>query len=281
MHDSFLRPFGPVAAAQRTIFLEITAWMMIVVLPVLVLVPLFAWRYRRGRNRAAWRPDWQFSRRLEWLVWGVPVLVVAAMAIGVGSRAARFDPYAAQPGAGPPLEIDVVALDWKFLFLYPAEGVASAGQLVLPVGRPVRLRLTSDSVMQSLLIPALGSQIYAMAGMVTQLNLVADRAGRMTGRNTQYSGDGFHAERFAVRALPQAGFRAWIAALRHDGVALDAARYRVLASRGTLDEAHRRLATPAMPADALWFNAVPPDRFARVVARYRPPVAGQRAGGRP
>lgn len=272
---SFLDPHGPVAATQRDLFFQVTAWMMIVVLPAIVLVPIVAWRYRRRATRSAYQPGWHFSWPLEILVWGVPVVVVVILAALIVGKARSLDPYAAIPSAQPPLEVEVVGLDYKWLFVYPQENVASVGVLALPVDRPVRFRLTSDTVMQSFMIPALGSQIYAMAGMVTELNLLADRPGVLMGQNTQFNGFGFQAQKFQALAMPPADFAGWIAQAKAGDRPLDVATYGLVSRKGTL--ADLRDDFDFDPARGLIFSAVEPALFSRVVARYRPDAAHRHA----
>ena len=218
---SVLHPHGAVAAAQRNWLFEITALMGIVVLPVLVLVPLFAWRYRHGNKKATYRPDWAFSWPLEFMIWGIPVVIVAVMSYIIIADETRFDPYAAIKPGEAPLEVQVIALDWKWLFLYPQQGIATVGTLALPAGRPVSFHLTSDATMQSFFIPALGGQIYAMAGMVTRLHLIADAPATLLGENTQYNGNGFMKEKFTVAVMSPADFASWSARMRNSGRTLD------------------------------------------------------------
>ncbi|MBI1202089.1 MAG: cytochrome ubiquinol oxidase subunit II [Rhodopseudomonas sp.] len=270
----FLDPHGPVAALQRALFFEIVGWMMIVVLPVLLLVPLFAWRYRRRNTAAVYRPDWTFNRPLEFALWGVPIAVVAVLSYLVLRDEIALDPYAALASKQKPLQIEVVGLDWKWLFIYPEQHIATVGQLALPLGRPVHFRLTSDTVMQSFAIPALGSQIYAMAGMVTQLNVEAERPGSLRGLNTQYNGDGFPRQTFSVPILTSDDFKDWVDTVRVKGRALDPAGYALLSQRGTAAAAHRALATSTMPAGALYFSGVAPGFFAAIVGQYHQVAAG-------
>ena len=182
---------GPVAAEQWHLYLIVGAVLVFVAGPVLLLVPLIAWHYRLSNKGDAYRPDWGFSWPLEILVWIPPIGIVIGLAFLLWSATHRLDPYRPLTAAQPPVEVQVVALDWKWLFIYPDEGVATVNQLVIPVGRPVHLSLTSGTVMQSLLIPQLAGQIYAMAGMKTQLNLAASRAGVFRGQNTQFNGRGW------------------------------------------------------------------------------------------
>jgi cytochrome o ubiquinol oxidase subunit II len=269
--SSFLTPAGPIADAQRKLFFDIVYLMLIVVVPVLLLVPLFAWRYRHSNRSAQYRPEWAFSWPLEFLIWGIPCVIVAIMSVLIVTRESPLDPYAPLPSKSgePPLQVQVIGLDWKWLFIYPQQHIATVGVLGLPVGQPVRFHLTSDTVMQSFFIPALGSQIYAMAGMVTKLNLRADRFRPMVGRNTQFNGDGFHLERFTVAAMSLQDFSAWVGEVRAHGRPLDASTYGQLAARSTAQQAHDQLAMTGTPKSVLYFSKVSPDFFDGVVGKYR------------
>lgn len=268
---SFLDPHGPVAATQRDLFFEIIGWMMIVVVPAIVLVPFVAWRFRRTAKNAVYRPTWQFSWPLEILVWGVPIVLVCILATLIAGKARSLDPYAAIPSDKPPLEVEVIGLDYKWLFVYPEQNVASVGVLAVPVDRPVRFRLTSDTVMQSFMIPALGSQIYAMAGMVTELNLLANRPGVLLGQNTQFNGFGFQNQKFDALAMPEADFDRWIASAKGVGRPLDEGAYAIVSQKGKL--ADLRSEFDFDPSKGLIFSGVDPNLFTTVVARYRPDAA--------
>ncbi|MBO0902231.1 cytochrome ubiquinol oxidase subunit II [Jiella sonneratiae] len=280
--SSFLHPLGPVAAAQKSLFYDINLLMMIVILPVFVFMPWFAWRYRRTRRDSVYRPEWSFSLPLEFLVWSVPTAVVAALAWLIVAREVPLGPYRPLASDKPPLEVEVVGLDWKWLFVYPEQGIATVGAFAMPTDRPVEFHLTSDSVMQSFFVSGLGSQIYAMAGMVTQLNLLADTPGRTTGRNTQYNGNGFHQQRFVVEAMDDADFAAWVEKVRADGVPLNDENYRSLAAKGTLALARAKLARPGMPADRIYFSGVPGGFFQKIVRKYASgPMPSSLAGPQP
>ncbi len=235
LDHGFLAAAGPVASEQRELFWIIAAILVLVGGPVLVLTPIMAWYYRLGNTHRAFRPKWTFSWRLEGYIWIPPVLIVVVLAIVLYIFTTRLDPY--KPLSGPPpLEVQAVALDWKWVFVYPqapgGRGIASVNRLVVPAGRPVRLMLTSGTVMQSILIPRLSGQIYAMAGMTSQLNIQADRPGGYRGENTQFNGDGFSREKFDVVALPEAQYRRWMLVARDTGASWDDATARRLTARG-------------------------------------------------
>ena len=261
-------PKGPVGAAEWTITVDATIIMLAIVVPTILLAFFFAWRYRASNTRAKYRPDWAFSGRLELLVWSIPLLVILFLGgvIWVGSH--ELDPgrpLKAAPGVQPE-EVQVVALDWKWLFIYPREGVASVNQVVIPAGTPVRFRITSGSVMNTFFVPQLGGMIYAMNGMETDLWLQADQPGSYLGRSAQFSGDGFPDMRFMVRSVTPADFAAWTAQARGAGPALDAAAFRELSRQ-------------SFKNPVTTYSAVAPDLFMQVVQHRLPPGPGPELPG--
>ncbi len=191
MIDSFLEPAGPVASAQRAHLAVVVLVTMIAVLPVVVLVPVILWRYRYSNSKARYAPEWGRSGKLELVLWGVPFLIIAVLSVMLWRSTVKLDPYEPLGSAAETLRVEVIGLDWKWLFLYPDLGIATVNELAFPAGRPVALNLTTDTVMQSFMVPALAGQIYAMPGMITDLNLQADAEGVMLGANSQYNGEGF------------------------------------------------------------------------------------------
>jgi cytochrome o ubiquinol oxidase subunit II len=197
---SFLDPQGPVAAAQRAHLIDVVLLLLIVVVPVLVLTPIVVWRYRLNGS-ARYTPAWSFFLPLEFVIWGVPIAIVVVLAVWLWENTEKLDPYKPLASAAdPPLRVKVVGYDWKWLFIYPQFNIASIGEFAFPAGRPLDILLTSDTVMQSFFIPALGSQIYAMAGMVTKLHLLANAPGSFRGENTQFNGNGFYLQAFTATA---------------------------------------------------------------------------------
>jgi cytochrome o ubiquinol oxidase subunit 2 len=251
----FLAPAGPVAAYTRHEFLFVCAVMLFVAGPVLVLTPLIAWHYRLSNTRSAYRPQWGFNWPLEALIWIPPAMIVVFLAIFLWRDTHRLDPY--RPLPGQPVEIQAVALDWKWLFIYPAQNVATVNRLVIPAGHPVHLSLTSGTVMQSFMVPRLAGQIYVMAGMQTHQNLQADAPGSFLGENVQFNGMGFQNEKFDVVSLDAAGFAHWLAATKAQPNRLDPAAYEALSRRSIL-------------AHPLAFGAVAPGLFGRIVALAQP-----------
>ena len=217
----------------------------------------------RPRAGAAYEPNWM-SQTVDAITWIVPALIVLALGIHLWINTHAYDPYKPLAADVPPLEVQVVAQDWKWLFIYPEQGIASVNELAFPAGVPLRLTITSDTVMNSFFIPALGGQIYAMAGMQTQLNLLADAPGRFRGRNTQYSGDGFADQHFAAVALSPEDFASWIETVRQSPETLDTAAYAALAE-------------PSIAHPVEHYSAVEPDLFERIIAKYRGAPAGHGA----
>ena len=223
-----LDPQGPVASAERLLLINSTSIMLVVVVPVIVATLAFAWWYRSSNTRATRSLDESYEGRVEFVIWSIPALTVILLGgvIWIGSH--QLDPRAPIPGNSDSLRVDVVALDWKWLFIYPDHGVAAVNQLVIPAGTPVEFRLTSATVMNSFFVPQLGSQIYTMGGMTTHLNLLADKPGEYPGFSANYSGDGFSEMRFVVKSMPTADFNAWLEQARATGSALDEAGYAEL-----------------------------------------------------
>ena len=260
---SFLDPQGPVAAAQRTHFWIVIALSLVVILPVFVLTPIIVRKYRYGSD-STYRPRWSFSRRLEYIIWGVPFLIVAVLGYILWEQTYALDPYNPLPSDKKPLHVQVVGYDWKWLFIYPDQHIATVNKLVFPADRPLALELTSDTVMQSFFIPSLGSQVYAMHGMVTRLHLEADGPGRYRGENSQYNGKGFHTQRFTARAVSTTAFADFIENTRQQGRPLDRPTYQILDGRNTVPELNRAL--KGSHDGALRFSAIPDGLFSAIVA---------------
>jgi cytochrome o ubiquinol oxidase subunit II len=223
-----LDPHGPIGNSERLILFNATAIMLAVVVPVIICTLAFAWWYRATNTRAKRLPQWAYSGRIEFVTWAIPALIVLFLSgiAWIGSH--ELDPPKPLTGSLPSVEIQVVSLDWKWLFIYPDERIASVNELVVPIGAPLHFRLTSSSVMNSFFVPQLGSQIYTMAGMVTQLNLRADNPGSFAGLSAQFSGDGFSDMRFELRAVPEKEYIAWISAAHANKEVLTTSAYAVL-----------------------------------------------------
>ena len=208
---------------------DATVIMLAVVVPVIVLTLGFAWWFRSGNRHAVYRPNWEYAGRIEVIIWAIPALVILFLGgiAWVGSH--ELDPPRALQSNRKPLEVQVVSLDWQWLFIYPEQHIASLNHLVVPTNVPLRFSLTSATVMNSFFIPQLGSQIYTMAGMTTHLNLLADQQGTYQGLSAQFSGEGFSDMRFDVDAMPQDDFQAWVNQAQGQSGVLDATTYARLA----------------------------------------------------
>lgn len=266
--NSFLSPMGPIAAEQKSHFFKIIAITMIAIIPVFVLLPFILLKYRRSKKSVDYRPNWEFSLPLEIAMWAVPIVIVIVLSFGLWKATHALDPYAAIESDNPTVNVQVIGLDWKWLFLYPDLGIASVGELAFPVDHPVSMTLTTDTVMQSFVISALAGQIYTMAGMTTKLNVLATTPGQMQGENTQYNGNGFTSQKFMANAMAPADFKAWVKKVRNHGIALDDENYAILAKESTRTEAYGDLGTSDMPKDVLYFSLTDTNFFDSIVHKY-------------
>jgi len=230
--EGVLDPHGPVAAAERLILLNATTIMLVVVIPVILCTFAFAWWYRASNTRATYAPDWAYSGHIELVVWSIPAMVVLLLAGVAWNGSHLLDPARKIASEVKPLRVEVVSLDWRWLFIYPDMGIATVNELTVPAATPIEFVLTSATVMNSFFVPQLGSQIYTMPGMTTRLNLMAERPGNYPGLSAQFSGDGFSDMRFVVHALPPAQFSSWLAQTQSDAPSLDAEANAQLARAG-------------------------------------------------
>jgi cytochrome o ubiquinol oxidase subunit II len=251
--EGVLNPKGPIAAAERQILFNSLGIMLAIVIPTMVATLAVAFWFRSSNRRARYLPDFEYSGRLELLVWSIPIMTVLLLAgvNWVGSY--DLDPPKPIASTEKPVRVQVVALDWKWLFIYPDQGIASVNQLTIPVGTPVNFALTSSGVMNSFWVPQLGGQIYTMAGMATRHNLQADYPGTYRGRSANYSGSGFADMYFDVDAVPAEKFAQWVDATRNGGPALDA-------------QAYADLAKPSKAVAPFTYRSVAPDLFSRILS---------------
>ena len=237
-----LAPAGPIATQQRDLLISSTLLMLVIILPVMVLIVWFGWAFRAGNKGAVYRPNWDHSTKLELVIWAAPLFIIISLGALTWVGTHMTDPYRplAEDGKGQslegvePLKVQVVALDWKWLFILPEQGVASVNELTVPIGRPVEFQLTSDTVMNAFYIPAMAGMIYAMPGMQTELNGLFDHEGTFQGLASHYSGAGFSKMRFKVYAEDQAGFEAWVTKARAEAP-LDRPTYLELAKKSEGD----------------------------------------------
>ena len=248
-----LRPSGDVAAQQGNLVVISTLLMLLIIVPVIALTLFFAWRYRQANTQATYTPDWDHSIQLELVIWAAPLVIIIALGAVTWISTHTLDPYrplgridAARPlsASVEPLTVEVVALDWKWLFVYPEQGIAVVNELAAPVDRPIRFRITSSSVMNSFYVPALAGQIYAMPGMETKLHAVINRPGEYDGFSANFSGPGFSHMRFKFRGMSDADFALWVQQARAGRTELDRTAYLAL-EKPSEREPVRRFATVA------------------------------------
>jgi cytochrome o ubiquinol oxidase subunit 2 len=260
-----LDPKGPIAADEKQLILTAFALMLIVVIPVIIMTFAFAWKYRASNTAATYAPKWDYSHQVEAVVWLVPAVIVLILSSLVWRSTHALTPEKPLISAVRPLTVQVVAMNWKWLFIYPEQGVASVNELVIPVGTPVQFLITSDSVMNSFFIPRLGGQIYAMAGMQTELNLQADEAGNYRGLDTQFSGAGFSGMHFETRAMPAEGFQDWVKNTHKSRLVLDDTRLK-------------QLEVPSENVTPTRFSRVTPQLFESILQKYAPNAGAQIKG---
>ena len=252
LQSGILDPRGPIAAAQRELLINSTEIMLVVVVPVILMTLGFAWWFRSSNVRAIRDDEVAYEGRIDFVVWAIPALVVILLGGVTWIGTHQLDPRAPIISDRKPLRVDIVSLDWKWLFIYPDQGIAAVNQLVIPAGTPISFRLTSATVMNSFLVQQLGSQIYTMPGMTTHLNLMADEPGEFPGISSNFSGNGFAWMHFIVKATTPAEFDTWVSQARGSESALDPASYA-------------ELAKPSQGVPPMTYRAVDPKLFERIV----------------
>ncbi|MEW5250703.1 ubiquinol oxidase subunit II [Microbulbifer discodermiae] len=250
-----LDPKGQVGVDEKNLIIISTLLMLLVVIPVIVMTLYFAWKYREGRDHEIYAPNWAHSTRIETVVWLVPVAIVLILGVITWRSTQALDPYKPLAHKEKHLTVEVVSLNWKWLFIYPEQGVASVNELVIPTDVPVRFKITSESTMNSFFIPQLGSQIYSMAGMETKLHLIANEPGTFEGYSANFSGAGFTGMQFKTVATDNAGFQRWIDSLRQDQDRLDNASYA-------------QLAKPSSEVPVEYFGSVSKGLFHDIMYKY-------------
>jgi cytochrome o ubiquinol oxidase subunit 2 len=262
-----MNPSGDIASQQAHLVLVSTLLMLLIIVPVIALTLLFAWRYRKGNAEAVYTPDWDHSTQLELVIWGAPLLIIIALGLLTWISTHLLDPYrslqridanrAVAPGTKP-LVVQVVALDWKWLFIYPEQGIATVNELVTPVDVPIRFKITASSVMNSFYIPALAGQIYAMPGMETTLNAVLNKPGQYEGFSANYSGAGFSNMRFKYYGVSTGEFDAWVRNTKAGGSALNRTDYLALEKPSEREPVHRYASIAPDLYDAIINRCVAP-----------------------
>lgn len=256
-----MSPAGDVAVQQSNLILWSVVLMLLIIVPVMALTVVFAWRYRETNTEASYEPDWDHSTGLELVIWSAPLLIIIALGALTWVATHTLDPYRplarTAPGkpvaaADRPLEVQVVSLDWKWLFIYPEQGIATVNELVVPVNRPVKFTMTSSTVMNALWVPAMAGMVYTMPGMETVLHGVLNRPGKFAGRSANYSGAGFSHMTFWTHSVSPARFEQWAAGVKRNRWQLDTATYL-------------RLEKPTEKVPPLGFGTVDPTLFRRIV----------------
>ena len=229
-----LNASGDVAVQQGRLIVISTVLMLLIIVPVIALTVFFAWKYRASNKEAEYSPEWDHSTQLELAIWAAPLIIIIALGAITWISTHTLDPYRALrriddtrtvPANAKPLVVEVVALDWKWLFIYPEQGIASVNELAAPLDRPIMFKITSSTVMNSFYIPALAGQIYAMPGLETKLHAVINKAGEYEGFSANFSGEGFSHMRFKFHGLADADFDKWVADGKAAGGQLDRAGY--------------------------------------------------------
>ena len=254
-----LDPKGVIGLAERTLMVQATLFMLIVAVPVFILTFFFAWYYRAGNTKAKYTPDWEHSKMEELIWWAIPFEIVLILGALTWTSTHELDPP--RPiGQIAPLVVQVVALDWKWLFIYPEQNIATVNYVAMPVGRPVRFEITADAPMNAFWIPSLGGQIYAMTGMVTKLHLVANEAGEFAGRSSNYSGEGFAHMQFVAHAISQEEFEEWTIATK-------------ASSRYLNRQEYERLSSPSVAEAPMFYSGFESNLYDTIVMQFMPTMS--------
>lgn len=254
-----LNPKGIIAQEQKNLFIIGILLSAIIVIPVFIMTAVIAYKYREGNRGASYQPDWDGSRLYESLWWGIPFIIIGILSVITWNSSHSLEP--GKPLASPvqPLHIQVISLDWKWLFIYPDQNIASVNYLQLPLNTPVSFKITSDSVMNSFWVPQLGGQIYAVPGMTSSLNLMASQAGDFRGSSANISGSGFSGMNFLARAGSAPDFDAWVTHTRRSPVGLTEQEYAVLAK-------------PSKYSLPVFYSSATRGLFDSVIMKYKKPV---------
>lgn len=252
-----LSPMGTIADDQKALMLQAMLLMLLVVVPVFIMAFGFAWRYRdRGpTHTAVYAPNFTHSTKLEFIWWSIPILLIGVLSWMAYVSSHELDPYRPLKSDVRPLPVQVVALDWKWLFIYPEQGIATVNYLYIPEDTPVNFSITADAPMNSFWIPQLGGQVYAMAGMQTKLHLMAHEQGKFNGSSANLSGEGFADMRFTVQAMSQSDFDTWAVNARNTGSTLDQTNYELLAK-------------PTRDHENILYGTVQNSLFERIITKY-------------
>ena len=252
---TLLDPVGQIGVDEKNLIITATLLMLLVVVPVILMTLVFAWKYRASNKNATYAPKWSHSTKIEVVIWTVPILIIIALGVITYKSTHALDPYRPIESDVKPVTIEVVAMDWKWLFIYPEQGIATVNKIVFPANTPVNFRITSDTVMNSFFIPGLGGQIYAMAGMTTKLHLIANHNAELQGISANYSGAGFTGMKFKAIATSQAEFDAWVSEVKASPKQLDTAEYEALTK-------------PSQNNPVELYSSVKPNLFQTIIDKY-------------
>lgn len=252
---AILQPSGVIAAKERQLIIFTTLLGSTVVVPVLVMLFVVAWRYREGNTKATYSPNLEGHRGLEAIWWGVPLAIIAVLGVVTWQSSHELDPYKPLDSSVKPITVQVVALQWRWLFIYPDEKIASLNEVRFPVGTPINFVITADAPMNSFWIPKLGGQVYAMSGMSTKLHLQADEIGDFEGSSANISGQGFAGMRFTAKAVSSSDYIQWLETTRHSGAELDHTSYL-------------QVAAPSKDHDPAYYVLRQPDLYDTIIMKY-------------
>ena len=253
-----LSPAGKIAGHQRDLLIFASALSLLVIIPVFTLIFYIAWKYRASNTKAQYSPKWDHSHKLEFIWWAIPIVLILVLAIVTWKSSHDLDPYKPLASHKKPLTVQVVALDWKWLFIYPEQNIATVNYLAIPEQTPINFQITADAPMNSFWIPKLGGQVYAMAGMQTKLHLIANDVGTYQGASSNLSGEGFADMKFTVKSMNEGDFGAWINNTRHSTQILDAITYA-------------KLAEPSKKNPVSHYSSVTPGLYDTVIMKYMMP----------
>lgn len=261
-HDlSVLQPEGAVGEKQRDLIIIATALCLLVIVPVFLMTFGIAWKYRASNTKAQYQPDWDHSKVFETIWWGIPIAIILILGVITWQSSHALDPYRPLESNVKPVKVQVIALQWKWLFIYPEEGIATVNYLQIPEKTPINFEITADAPMNAFWIPKLGSQVYAMAGMTTKLHLIANNVGDYQGSSANISGEGFSDMNFKVKATSRTDFDGWVNSIRGKDESL-------------MQQTYDSLAKPTVLAEPRTYSLHETDLYDRVVMKYMTPPNG-------
>lgn len=254
-----LEPKGWIAQQQYDLLVFTVLLSLVIIVPVFSLLGFIVWRYREGNKKATYKPEWGGNIGLELVWWGIPLVLIVILAVVTWQSSHALDPYKPLNSTKQPLRVQVIALQWKWLFVYPDQGIASVNYLRIPEDRPINFEITADAPMNSFWIPQLGGQVYAMNGMSTKLHLIADRPGTYDGMSANISGEGFADMKFVTEATSQKDFDNWV-------------KYNKKNTRPLTLQAYGTLAQPSIQKKPSIYTTTDFDVYSGVIDKYMKPT---------